>query len=172
MGWAETATAAEGQPSGLDHVEAPPRDFATEDFWRWVSRRTGWDLQTGTGNPLANSWAVADARRHPTRGIGGMVDLVDDRRSASLRFAIRAFRPRAALAVSGGTSQVRITPRWVPDWALPGDQFAAIAAAETVFVAAARGEAPSLFTPGWHARLVPVRDEERLEARRRQEAGI
>ncbi|MGE4337173.1 MAG: hypothetical protein AB7E55_14515 [Pigmentiphaga sp.] len=172
MGWAETATAPDGKSSGLEHIETPPRDFAAEDFWRWVRRRTGWDLQTGTDNPLANSWAVADARRHHTRGFGGMVDFVDDRRSSSLRFAIRAFRPRAALAVAGGTSQVRMAPRWMPVWALPGEQLAAIAAAETVFVAALPGEAPSLFTPGWHARLVPVRDEEREEARHRQEPRI
>ena len=101
-----------------------------------------------------------------------MVDLAGEQRVSRLRFAIRAFRPHSALAVAGGASELRLASRWAPAWALPGDQMAAIAAAETVFVAAAAGEAPSLFTPGWHARLVPVRAQEREEARRRQESGI
>lgn len=173
MGWAESSVRARFGTTDLEHTTDPPWDFAREPFWRWVQRRTGWDLQAGATNPLANSWAVAQHSHYSGRGFGGLVDLAPQARQPALRLAIRTWRPRSALRVAGGSSQVALLgERWMPRWRLPGDQIGAVAAAEVVFRAAARPGQPregvSLFTPGWSVRLVPVTAAERDVARQRQ----
>lgn len=172
MGWAETALQVRHGTTALDHIADPPWHFANEPFWRWVQRRTGWHLRDGRDNPLTNSWAVAQRARYQGRGFGGLVDLAASAPPA-LRLAIRVARPLPALRVAGGASVVRLVgERWLPRWQLPGRQLAALAAAEVVFQAPRRpgvaAEPPSLFTPGWSARLVPARQDERALARQRQ----
>lgn len=178
MAWAETQLERRWNATELEHVENPRWTFADEPYWRWVQRQTGWQLQTGSSNPLANSWAVSQRRQQRGRGFGGMVDLRTSARHTPLRVAIRAHRPLSALRVAGGASQVRLAGKWLrPVWNLPGDQLASIAAAEIRFqpaggdVRAWGSEAPPahLFTPGWTARLVPVNALERERARQRQE---
>src|SRR5690606_13071337 len=58
MGWAMAASGSAVETS-LEHVADPPPDFSAEDFWRWATRNTTWNIFTGTNNPLANSRAVA-----------------------------------------------------------------------------------------------------------------
>lgn len=174
MGWAMAATGRAVQTS-LEHVADPPPDFSAEDFWRWATRNTTWDIFTGTDNPLANSRAVAQGTAWRGRGMPGYVDLATSADTGRpLRFAIRVMRPQASLAALGHASQVRTgTGLLDPSTDLPGDMMAVASAAETWFerpVARSDGntELASLFSPYWQARLSEVLESEKAEARARQ----
>lgn len=169
MGWGE-AVAGSSFDSPLPHVDNPPENFANEPFWRWAQRQRELNILHGGGNPLGNSWAVAAQSHHASRGLGAWVDFRADISKRSLRFAFRAMRPHQALRLHQAASAVRFGDAGLaPVAQLPGDALAAVAAAE-VYFQAAEGvvEAPSLYSPGWHARLAPASDAELREARRRQ----
>lgn len=175
MGW---GLAAAGSPvaSTLEHVDNPPADFSAQDFWRWVAEHTDWNIFSGTQNPLANSHAVAGGVAWRGRGMPGYVDIAQDaaREGRALRFAIRVVRPQHSVASLGHASRVAVGPGLLnPAVRLPGEQIAAISAAETYFVrpvgrADGRTELASLFSPYWQARLSPVGDDERAQAMARQ----
>jgi hypothetical protein len=174
MGWAMTATggAVDASP---ELVADPPPDFSAEDFWRWATRNTTWNIFTGTGNPLASSRALAGATAWRGRGMPGYVDLASPGNpDRPLRFAIRVMRAQDSVATLGHASRVRTGPGLLdPSTDLPGGMMAAVSAAETWFERpAARGdgsmELASLFSPYWQARLSEVRESERAQARARQ----
>lgn len=174
MGWAMAASGSTVEAS-LEHVADPPPDFSAEDFWRWATRNTTWNIFTGTDNPLANSRAVAQGTAWRGRGMPGYVDLATaEDAGRPLRFAIRVMRPQASLAALGHASQVRTgTGLLDPSTDLPGDMMAVASAAETWFerpVARSDGSAElaSLFSPYWQARLSEVLESEKAEARARQ----
>lgn len=175
MGWGMAASGEPGTVS-LEHVDDPPPDFSAEDFWRWATRNTSWDIFTGTANPLANSRAVAQATAWRGRGMPGYVDVThrDTIADRPLRFAIRAMRDQGSLAMLKRASTVRTGPGILsPSTTLPGDMIAVVSAAETWFERPAdradgHRELASLFSPYWQARLSDVQESEKAEARRRQ----
>jgi len=95
MAWAwvrDDASARLDEP----HIEHAPSDFSQQDFWRWVQAQTDWDIATGTGNPLANSWAVAGRATWGGRGLGRYVDLDGARRAQESAFQTRLRLPDAS----------------------------------------------------------------------------
>ncbi len=135
MGWA-WMPARPGQTMDADHVDAPPEDFADQDFWRWVRAATQWDLVGGRDNPLANSYALRDRRSWASRGLGDYLDVgAGAGPDAASGFVVRMELPDAS-----------------------GRPIRARSAAESLFSRPERradglDETPSLFHPYWHARL-------------------
>ncbi|MFC4299639.1 hypothetical protein ACFO0J_16470 [Castellaniella hirudinis] len=135
MGWAWMPAQA-GQAMDADHVDAPPEDFADQDFWRWVRAATQWDLVGGRDNPLANSYALRDRQAWASRGLGDYLDIAAGTGpDAASGFVVRLELPDAS-----------------------GRPIRARSAAESLFSRSGRradglDETPSLFHPYWHARL-------------------
>ncbi|MHA3902671.1 hypothetical protein ACTPOE_03630 [Castellaniella sp. WN] len=135
MGWA-WMPAQPGQAMDADHVDAPPEDFADQDFWRWVRAATQWDLVGGRDNPLANSYALRDRQTWMSRGLGSYLDVATGAGpDAASGFVVRMELPDAS-----------------------GIPIRARSAAESLFSRPVRrldglDETPSLFHPYWHARL-------------------
>lgn len=143
MGWGWIPP-AESALMNEDYVENPPEDFSNQDFWRWVSGATNWDLLGDRSNPLANSWAYST--RRPWRGGGLPVfhDLASSDRQRTAHFTVVLKRT--------GRNGLSLTSR---------------AAAETYFRrrhlrADGRRELPSVFHPYWQARL---REPEHIQTR-------
>ncbi|MGB3274774.1 MAG: hypothetical protein WBA82_01150 [Castellaniella sp.] len=135
MGWA-WIPAQPGQAMEADHVDAPPENFADQDFWRWVRAATPWDLVGGRDNPLANSYALRDRQAWASRGLGDYLDVAAG---------------TGPDAVSGFVVRLEL-----PD--ASGHPIRAHSAAESLFSRPGRrpdglDETPSLFHPYWHARL-------------------
>ena len=57
MGWAMAATGGAVDTS-LEHVADPPPDFSAEDFWRWATRNTVWNISRvpATRWPIRVRW--------------------------------------------------------------------------------------------------------------------
>jgi hypothetical protein len=150
-------------------AESVPTDFSQEDFWRWATRQTGWNIFGGSDNPLGQAWAGMAPVRLGGHGVPATADLSHGREA--LRFVLRIRQPQAQLPTTDGSSQVRIAGGRlrIPTHTAAGEM-AAMAAAETYYarpVARPDGgiERANLFQPYWQARLVPVRDDERAQAR-------
>jgi hypothetical protein len=149
------ATGAAVDPD-LQWVEEPPDNFSETDFWRWAAAQAGWDLQTGTQNPLANSRAMADAWEPAQRGLPGGAQLQG---SPGLEHSIRLAWVLARQPASGTGSGL---------FRLPPVQYQ-IAAAESYF-RPPPGEPlvnAHLFFPYWHTRLSAPRDAEREQVKAR-----
>lgn len=136
MGWGWIPTAVE-QRAEVPHVETPPDDFSAQDFWRWVSEATDWDIFSGDANPLANSRAVAARSRWRSSGLPSYYDATNDDAAQPLRFSVLLRRP--------GPEGITITTR---------------SAGETYFARPqprldGHRERPNLFHPYWQARLAP-----------------
>jgi len=122
------------------HVAQPPTEFSSQDFWRWVQSKTDWDIATGTGNPLANSWAVKDGRSWGARGLGTYVDIDATRRQQASAFQTRLRLPdvngRVITTYSAAASYYSVPPgaASVPQ--------------------AHEGASAHLFLPYWQAHLV------------------
>ncbi|MEB2399205.1 MAG: hypothetical protein OZ927_06665 [Alcaligenaceae bacterium] len=126
-------------PSTLDqpHVDDPPDDFSSQDFWRWVKEATTWDIASGRDNPLANSRANAARQRWEGGGLPAFYDTRAERSGVPLGFAVTLRHP--------GPGDLAVTTR---------------SAAETFFqrpVPRPDGlaETDNLFHPYWQARLAP-----------------
>jgi hypothetical protein len=134
MGWGWVPSEARQRPDS-PYVANPPDNFSAEDFWRWVSRATDWDLIASTSNPLADSKAVARRQRWSGSGLPDFVDIDGAHADESLHFTV-------VLRHSGPEERL-VTTR---------------SAAETFFSRpAARHdgliEHGNLFHPYWQARL-------------------
>ncbi|WP_323011262.1 hypothetical protein [Castellaniella sp.] len=135
MGWAWLPS-QDGQVMAGDHVSDPPENFSEQDFWRWVQSATSWDLLGRADNPLANSYALAQQQRWPSRGLPDYLDIKPGK------------GPQAATG-------------FVLELDLPDEAGMAVrsrSAAESLFSRPQRrrdglDEAPNLFHPYWHARL-------------------
>jgi len=95
MAWAwvrDDAHATLSEP----HAAQAPTDFSSQDFWRWVQSKTDWDIATGTGNPLANSWAVTQSAAWGGRGLGTYANIAATRRRQATAFQTRLRLPDAA----------------------------------------------------------------------------
>jgi hypothetical protein len=150
-------------------AEPVPTDFSQEDFWRWATRQPGWNIFGGSSNPLGQAWASLEPVRLGGHGVPANAGLNDGR--DSLRFVLRLRESQAALPTTDGSSRVRAgIDRLRIGTHTAGGEMAAMAAAETFYVrpearADGRAERGNLFEPYWQARLVPVREEERAQAR-------
>lgn len=134
MGWGWIAGQ---QASGNDmpHVQNPPDNFATQDFWRWVQTHTDWDIFSGSVNPLANSRAAAQRPLWSMRGLPKYFDVRQASQAKPLYFSARLVREIAS-----------------------GERMHTYSAAETYFQrpqarADRRLERQNLFNPYWQARL-------------------
>lgn len=130
-GWIPSSTA---QGLGDPHVDNPPEDFSSQDFWRWVRESTDWDISSGSANALANSKASLQRQRWQGGGLRSYVDVRD-----------------------GDVGNVGFTAHL----SYPGPQGLSIttqSAAEAFFARPvprpdARTETANLFRPYWQARL-------------------
>ena len=149
--------------------ETVPTDFSQEDFWRWATRQSSWNIFGGGSNPLGQAWASMQPVRLGGHGVPAYAGLSSGR--DSMRFVLRLREAQARLPTTDGSSQVRAgVDRLRIGTHTAGGEMAAMAAAETYYVrpsarADGRGERANLFQPYWQARLVPIRQEERDLAR-------
>ena len=132
-GWVPSAP---GQAPGAAYVEDAPEDFSAQDFWRWVSEATNWDIHAGDANPLANSRAVAGRQRWRGGGLPTYFDVAQSGDTGAFGFTVEFRHP--------GPEGVLLTSR---------------SAAQTFFArpqprADGFEEAANLFHPYWQARLV------------------
>lgn len=152
MAWGAVLGPNAEAPSEVEYTVAPPADFTELDFWRWVRQSTTWDLRAGTGTPLANSYAMAGARRWPGRGLPDDYEVAKD--AAPLRFTLAVRLER----------QVTMQARGTDERAVPGsrlDEHPAIVASSTAETYFSRPSAhpdgavelATLFRPYWQARL-------------------
>jgi len=140
MAWAwvrDDADATLNEP----HAAQAPTDFSSQDFWRWVQSKTDWDIATGTGNPLANSWAVAQSAAWGSRGLGMYVDIAAPRRRQAAAFQTRLRLPDAA---SG---------RVITTHSAAASEYALPPGAESARDAGDTAQA-HLFLPYWQAHLI------------------
>lgn len=168
MGWGVVSGPGAQGPAGLEYVANPPVDFTSQDFWQWVRRSTTWDIRDGTGNPLANSYAMAQARHWPGSGLPGFYEVANAAGTSALRFAVAVSAGRDEEGTNTAAAAFARGPRHaVMGWQGP---LVVTSAAETYFArpeprAGGRDELPTLFRPYWQARLVSVTAEEALRAR-------
>lgn len=172
MGWGTVQGEKSRAPDDVEYIEDPPADFSQEDFWRWVEHATSWDIFDGATNPMANSYAMASARRWPGRGLPAYREVAPNRLAEPLRFAMAVSLDSAAVKTTDADSAV----------AAPSGQFRYAAlgrtgavtvstAAETHFArperrADGRMELATLFRPYWQARLSAVTPQETVQAGR------
>jgi hypothetical protein len=134
MGWGWVPSAP-GQTPGAAYAEDAPEDFSAQDFWRWVSEATNWDIHAGDANPLANSRAVAGLQRWRGGGLPAYFDVAQPGGTEVFGFTVEFRHP--------GPEGVLLTSH---------------SAAQTFFArpqprADGLEEAPNLFHPYWQARL-------------------
>src|SRR5699024_5535751 len=89
---------------GLD-TEAVPTDFSQEDFWRWATRQSNWNIFGGISNPLGQAWASMEPVRLGGHGVPAHAGLNSGRES--LRFVLRLREAQARLPTTDGSSRVR-----------------------------------------------------------------
>ncbi len=172
MGWGTVQGGRVKAPNGLEYIEDPPADFSSEDYWRWVSHSTGWNIFSGQTNPMANSFAMAGAASWPSRGLPAYHEVVAARAAQPLRFAIVVSRPAGTLLTTDAGSAVAHPRGRFAYQALARDEAVTVtSAAETFFARPqarkdGRDEIATLFRPYWQARRVAVTPSELLQARR------
>ncbi|WP_019936184.1 pilus assembly protein TadG-related protein [Bordetella sp. FB-8] len=164
MGWGLA-----GDRLGGDTVQRAPEDFSSQDFWRWVSANTSWNIFSGVSNPLADAYAWMESVSPRGRGLPDSHEVSSAGETAPLRFAIAVRQQAASLPVSGGASRIA----WAGAYALrvfqPGDGLTVNAAAETYFVRPqprgdGKNEKPTLFRPYWQAHRVAANAGEQFMA--------
>ncbi len=172
MGWGTVQGEKSRAPGDVEFVEAPPPDFSQEDFWRWVEHATSWNIFEGATNPMANSYAMASARRWPGGGLPAYREVAPKRVAEPLRFAMAVNQQSAVLKTTDADSDVA-APSGRFRYAALGRTGAVrvSSAAETYFSrpdqrADRRPELATLFRPYWQARLSAITPQEAAQARR------
>lgn len=184
MGYGMVKAGGSPADDDIEYVDQPPETFSEEAFWRWVQRIRTWDLLNVMTNPYASSLAVSGQASWPGRGLPSFAEIAAAGQpgdAPTLRFAVRVYRPVASTGTStvpsarsagAGEGGSTLSGAGAMRMASPaaGGVVAAIAAAETFYERPApradgRHEMASLFQPYWHARLTPIRDDERARAR-------
>lgn len=74
MGWGWIPSSA-GHSLDDPHVTDPPENFSSQDFWRWVTDSTDWNISSGSSNALANSKAASQRQRWPGGGLQAFYDV-------------------------------------------------------------------------------------------------
>lgn len=137
MGWGWIPT-ARSQTIDAPHVDDPPENFSSQDFWRWVQEATSWDISSGDANPLANSHARANRSRWSSAGLPNFYDVSAQETGEVLRFSAM-LRRTGPEGIPITTSSAAETYFYRPDKRQDGGV-----------------ELPNLFQPFWQARLSPV----------------
>lgn len=173
MGWGTVQSDRAKAPEGLEYIEDPPQDFSSEDYWRWVSHSTMWNIFSGETNPLANSFAMAGAARWPSRGLPSYYEVALARARQPLRFSLMVSRPAGTLLTTDASSKMaHPLGKFAYRGLGHGDAVTVTSAAETFFARPharkdGRDELATLFRPYWQARRVAVTASELLHVRRR-----
>src|SRR3546814_7935172 len=144
MGWGWIPSAA-SQVMDSPYIDNPPDNFSDQDFWRWVSESTDWNIASGSDNPLANSKAFAGRQRWHGGGLPAYFDTAATTTDRALRFSV-VFK-------HVGPENLFITSR---------------SAAETFYQRPDRrndglNESGNLFQPYWQARLTAYSDSPALQ---------
>jgi len=165
MGWGDTDARPDRRPARAGQVQ-PPDDFSEQDFWRWVRQYTDWDIQSGTGNSLADAHAAVDRRVWQGQGFPRHAMLQEQ---GPVRLAIAVRMPAHALKTSDAAGAVRVAGDFAFRALQPREYVHVTSAAETYFARPhdrddGRQELASLFHPYWQARLSPVNAAERRMA--------
>ncbi|MBC7202005.1 MAG: hypothetical protein H5U29_00580 [Pusillimonas sp.] len=148
MGWGWLAS-RRSSTLNAPHVSNPPPDFSSQDFWRWVTEATNWDIFNGQDNPMANSRAVGARVVWSTRGYANYFDV-----RRSLAGFDNDLIPTAAVSGSGQfLFSAKLQRRGYNDL-----HYTVASAAESYFERPSRRddgrhEMPNLFNPYWLARL-------------------
>jgi len=141
MAWAWVRDDAQAHLNEPHTTEAPTA-FSKQDFWRWVQSKTDWDIATGTGNPLANSWAVVNNIAWGGRGLGMYVDIAAPRRHQAAAFHTRLRLPDATsgrvITTHSAAASYYALPPGVASRGLDDNPLA------------------HLFLPYWQAHLIPA----------------
>ncbi|MCD0501635.1 hypothetical protein LPZ50_01300 [Bordetella petrii] len=159
MGWGLAGRQTLGES---EYVNKPPQDFSGQDFWRWVHENTNWDLYTGKRNLLANSYAVVNGARWPSRGLPFYHDIAMGLENEPLRFAIQVQQAAMALPTTDAASRLAAPVGRYAYAALQGDDAVTVTSAAEAYYSApdsTMGQAvplASLFRPYWQARLSAV----------------
>ena len=93
MGWAWLPSQSKQVPQG-DYTEEAPRDFSQQDFWRWVQEHTNWNIFSGSGNPLATSWAKKDQIQWQSRGLSDYLNTLTPQTVVGFETQLRLQGPR------------------------------------------------------------------------------
>lgn len=93
MGWAWLPSQSKQVPQG-DYTEEAPRDFSQQDFWRWVQEHTNWNIFSGSGNPLATSWAKKDQIQWQSRGLSDYLHTLAPQANVGFETQLRLQGPR------------------------------------------------------------------------------
>ncbi|AHG63706.1 hypothetical protein MIM_c16230 [Advenella mimigardefordensis DPN7] len=136
MGWGWIPGRANMPGADMPYSENAPDHFGEIDFWRWVTQATGWNIFSGSDNPLANSRAVSGKPQWEGGGLVPYYDVRDVYRYRPLGFTITVkqhFTDQPTLVVT--------------------------ASAETFFEPASdkrryRSEQPGMWHPFWQAHLI------------------
>jgi len=172
MGWGTVQGEKSRAPDDVEFIEDPPADFSQEDFWRWVEHATSWDIFDGATNPMANSYAMASARRWPGRGLPAYLEVSPKRLAEPLRFAVAVSLDSGVVKTTDADSAVAAPTGQFRYAALGRSGAVAVStAAETYFArperrADGRLELATLFRPYWQARLSAVTSQEAMQAGR------
>jgi hypothetical protein len=157
-------------PPEIEYVLHPPRDFARTAFWRWVAASTSWNIFTGQGNPLANSYAIARTGRSQG-GLPVYPEIALQRTQDPLRFAVAVRQSGRVLATTDAASVLRAPVGGFSYQALGRQGVVTVSTAAQTFFAPPhspqdwRAELPTLFRPYWQARRVAVSPAEAARAR-------
>jgi len=172
MGWGLAQDQAAAPLTGIDYVQDPPANFSSQDFWRWVQQSTEWNIFSGSGNPLATSYAVVGAARWPSSGLPAYHEIPLGNLAQPLRFAIALRQSADALPTTDAASRISAPRGWFAYAGLAqGQALRVVSAAETYFSrpqarSDGRRELASLFRPYWQARRTALRPDELAQARR------
>lgn len=103
MGWG----VARVKPAALGtHSKAAPDDFSQEAFWKWVQRRTDWDLKSKRDNPMSNSYGMRQAWHPALKGLPSSIAWrLNDSGSAS--FALQVTQTGRAIGTFDGRTRMR-----------------------------------------------------------------
>jgi len=144
MGWGWIPT-SKSQVLDVPHVDDPPENFSSQDFWRWVQEATNWDIFSGDANPLANSHALTNRSKWSSAGLPNFYDVSARGNEEVLGFSVVLRRPGPE-GISITTTSAAETYFYRPD-RRPG----------------AEAELSNLFHPFWQARLSRAATEERVD---------
>jgi len=127
-----------------------------------VHEHTSWNIFSGQGNPMANSYAVAGTARWSGRGLPSYHELDAQVAGQPLRFAIQVRQAAEALSTTDAGGLVAAPAgRYAYTGLRAGEAVTVTSAAETYFAppqsaAARQVEFAGLFRPYWQARLSTV----------------
>lgn len=135
----------------VEHIDNPPDNFSTQDFWRWVKESTSWNIADGDSNPLANSKAVSNKQTWFGGGVKPFFDLNDkNKNSIGFTTTLKKSGPNNLTVTTTSAAQTFFAR---PDFNMSGFGSGIGGVSGSGGGNKHRNEYSSLFRPYWQARL-------------------